>query len=480
MRNSTYQNSRFLHLFDRNGQDRVFCIFHSLTQRKLYGGKILRDIYKSFASPSEIGAVKEELSAAYPVAILERIISDLTTHDMITPDTQADLNTYLNFFHTGANLYEIRHTYFIPVSDCNLRCRYCFVEDENKDLLPTGKMTSDTAKKALEVFAKLTAGQREKISLTFYGGEPLLNKPVLCNSMRYVRELERDGRFEKPVEMSLLTNGVLMDDAVVSCIVETGTMVSVSIDGPKALHDAARKDIAQTGSFEHAVKGFAMLREAGVKPGVSCTLNQYNIHAIEQVVDFIIEELQPPGMGFNILLPTMGSGNPLDVEPEYAAAQLIRAFKRLREKGIYEDRVMRRVLPFTEPFFHFKDCMGVGGQIVIAPDGSIGPCQAFLGNADYFPINVDELHSNFAGIDSDTIYQYPLFEEWRYRFPLNMVKCADCVAISICGGGCPYASMVNHGSIWEIDERICHQAKAIQEWMIWDAYENMPGEEKAA
>lgn len=480
MTSAPYQNSRFLHLFENKDHSGTYCLFHALTQQKLYGGAILRKVFQAFASPSDIEDIRTRLGAMYDKETVNRIISDLVEHNMVTPDSEADLNTYLNLYYSGANLYDIRHAYFIPVSDCNLRCRYCFIEDENKNRLPSGRMSLDTAYKSLDVFARLTCGQEDRISLTFYGGEPLLNKKVLLQCMHYVRALEQNGQFEKPVHMSLLTNGVLVDEELVNVVLETGTDVSVSIDGPEPLHDAARIDTANAGSFERAIAGFEQLKKAGIRPGVSCTLNKYNIHVIENVVEYISETLQPPGMGFNILLPTICKGNPLDVDPEYAARQLIKAFSLLREQGIYEDRVMRRVSPFTKPFFHFKDCMGVGGQIVIDPDGNIGPCQAFLGNPEYFPLNVETLHARLESIDSETIYNHPLFEEWRYRFPLNMEKCSDCIAISICGGGCPYASEVNHGSIWEIDERICYQAKIIQEWMIWDTYAHMSAQTIAA
>jgi radical SAM protein with 4Fe4S-binding SPASM domain len=291
--------------------------------------------------------------------------------------------------------------------------------------------------------------------------------------MRYVRELEDRGAFKRPVEMSLLTNGALVDGRTIRAAVETETDVSVSIDGPRRLHDAARVDINKRGTFDQAMRGFRMFRDAGLNPGVSCTLNRHNINEIDEIVDFIIGELKPPGMGFNALLPTMGSGNPLDVSHELVARQLLVAFQRLREHGIYEDRIMRRVTPFKEQSFHFKDCMGVGGQIVITPEGSIGPCQAYLGMDEYFPLTVDALHERLPDIDSDDVYEQSLFEEWRYRFPLNMEACADCFAIAVCGGGCPYASEVNHGSIWEIDERICYQAKTTLEWMIWDTYDHM-------
>jgi len=475
-----YHHSRFLHLFEHPDRNGAYCVFHALTQRKLYGGEILHDIFNTCAADVNIPAIKSKLYKTCRRETVDRIFSDLVDGGFLVTESQEDVETYVRLYHSAAHLYDIRHAYFIPVADCNLRCRYCFVEDETKTAMPTGRMSLETAKKSLEVFARLTAGQKEKISLTFYGGEPLLNKTVLCESMRYVRALEKEGRFDKSVEMSLLTNGVLIDDMVVQAVIDTSTMVSVSIDGPKHLHDATRPDTARTGSFDRALAGYQRLQQAGLQPGVSCTLSRYNIDAIEEVTDYIIKELRPQGMGFNILLPTCQAGNPLDVDFEFAARQLIKAFKILRTHGVYEDRVMRRVSPFIEPYFHFKDCMGVGGQIVISPEGRIGPCQAFLGMDDYFPLTVADLHDKLPDIDSETIYSDPLFEEWRYRFPLNFAKCADCAAIAVCGGGCPYASQMNHGSIWEIDDRICHQAKLIQEWMIWDAYDHMVQDSKVA
>ena len=104
----------------------------------------------------------------------------------------------------------ISNAYLMPAGDCNLRCKYCFVEGPSRGDHSSSLMDIETARKALKVFAKLTR-DAEKISLTFYGGEPLLNKEVVYFSMRYVRELEREGQFNRPVQMALLTNGTLVE-----------------------------------------------------------------------------------------------------------------------------------------------------------------------------------------------------------------------------------------------------------------------------
>ncbi len=464
-----YKNSRFSKLFENNN---VYCICHSLTTNMLYGDVIMKRIYDSFNDYKTINMVFESLENEFHLETLKQIIPQMIHKGLLIDIDEADVKSYIKKFNIGISQYKIQNMYFLITSNCNLRCKYCFVEDDNRNL-KFENMTLETAQKGIDVFAKLTQ-EAEPITITFYGGEPLMNKEVLYATMKYIRKLEKDKVFSSPVQMTLITNGLLIDDETIKVLKETDCNVSVSIDGPQIYHDACRIDIAGKGSFERVLNSFNKLKSAGLDVGVSCTLNKFNIEHIEEITDFIIEKLAPRGMGFNILLPTINACNPVEIpDHAFASRQLIIAFEKLRRHGIYEDRVMRRVRPFSEKGFHVKDCMGVGGQIVISPSGLIGPCQAFLGVDEFFPYSVDQMHLKLEELNSDYLYnESKLFNEWRQRFPLNMKDCIDCYAISICGGGCPYAAYVNHSSIWKIDDRICYQAKQIFDWMIWDAYQN--------
>jgi uncharacterized protein len=437
----------------------------------VYGGAILNALFQAFHKPRIAGEVMESLSGLYIESLLAQIIGDLRDKKMLVEDNKGDITTYEHLLKRGIHPLPISNTYFMPAGDCNLRCKYCFVENPLRGNHAGRLMDVETARKALEIFAKLTHDS-EKISLTFYGGEPLLNKEVVYFSMKYVRNLERSGQFSRPVEMALLTNGALVDCETVDAARETSTSVAISLDGPRALHDAARKEVGGRGSFQKAKRAFDLFKASGITPGISCTLHKYNIDHIDEIVDFIVE-MAPGGVGFNPLLPTESGENPADADPALVISQMLKAFLRLRKLGIYEDRLMRRVKPFLEERFHLKDCMGVGGQIVVTPEGKIGPCQAFYGIDNYFPFDVHDLYLNIDKIDSAAIYSDPLFNEWRYRFPLNMAACYDCFAVAICGGGCPYGAQVTHGSIWKIDERVCAQAKSALDWMIWDTFDNL-------
>jgi len=465
--NKVLENSFFTHLFTKNGAS---CLLHSLTLNKVYGGNLLRELNSLFSQPRQVTEVIDQLSVNYSKDLLVLAITDLWKQGLLISDGEIDLKDYIWRYNQGVNQYSIQNMYFLPTNACNLRCKYCFIEDSNRPFTPS-YMTQDIAEKGLRVFAKLTENA-DNINMTFYGGEPLLNADVVYHSMRYVRELQHEGAFKRPVNMSLLTNGVLADDKTIEAVLETKTIVSVSIDGPGVLN-RARKDIKGNDTFDKALAGYRRFQDAGIGVGISCTLSRFNVEHITEITEFIVNDLKPTGMGFNILLPTINGGNPVDIDPEFTTNQLIEAFKILREAGIYEDRMMRRCKPYMDGGFHLKDCMGVGGQIALTPDGMIGPCQVLLGVNEFFPLDVNVLYSKLDSISSEDIYKDALFNEWRYRFPLNMKKCADCFAIAICGGGCPYAAYANHGSIWEIDDRVCYQSKQILEWMLWDTYDRM-------
>lgn len=463
------QNSRFLHLFQK-GQ--LFCLQHNLTLEKVYGGRILQLLYECCHNPMSFNDILNYLGPEFAKDIVEESILLLFKRGLLIQNDDIDSALYLILTNSGCNEADISLLYLVPTIDCNFKCQYCFVKDDGKPY-NIKLMNLKTAKMGIDIFAKLTEKNDIPANITYYGGEPLLNAEVIYESMRYIRRLEKEAVFKEPVTITLITNGSLISERTLEVLAEIKPLVSVSIDGPANLHDAARKDVAGQGTFARALAGYQQLQERGLEPGISCTISQSNLHRIDEVVAFILGELKTGGMGFNIILPQISDKNTQDYDYELAAKQVIRAFTILREHGVYEDRMMRRVKPYINKSFHLKDCRGVGGQLVLTPEGRIGPCQAFLGMDNFFPLTVDELFGKISTITSDNIYENPLFDEWRHRFPLNMKDCLDCFAIGICGGGCPYAALITYGSIWEIDQRVCYQAKQMMEWMIWDTYDHL-------
>ena len=264
-RNEILKISPFAHLFSRRD---AYCLLHSLTLHKVYGGQQLKALHSAFISPQCVAGVVDRLvaeSAPETVDFLH-IIADLKQKGLLVADNRSDLSNYVGLFEHGLQQYKIENMYLIPTSGCKLRCNYCIIEGGSTEIAPI-HMNMETARKGLEVFTKLTQ-YASNVSLTFYGGEPLLNPAVVYFSMRYVRQLESTGAFKVPVPMSLLTNGARIDDLTVETVLETKTKVTVSIDGPQEVHDSARVDAAGIASYAKALMGYRKLQEAGANPGV--------------------------------------------------------------------------------------------------------------------------------------------------------------------------------------------------------------------
>jgi len=440
----------------------------------VFGGPILRDLFAAFEGLTPTQRVIDRYSERHPADLVRRVIADLSQNGLLVQNADGDVAVYRRAYAKAMNQYRIQLMYFLPTTACNFRCTYCFVEDEDRHQKPCF-MDIPTAEMAVTTFARLNK-EAGHASIIFYGGEPLLNAKTTFYSLRRLRQLEAEGKLLPVDRVSVLTNGSLIDEEAVRVFKETRPTLGVSIDGPQMLHDAARVDEHGRGTFVAALRGYKQLQDAGLKPGISCTLSADTIGHMDEIVDFILTDLKPSGMGFNLPLPQTGHNqSESKFDHEFGVNQLIRAFTRLRDAGIYEDRVMRRVRPYQTQQLHCKDCMGVGGQIVVTPAGRVGPCQAYLGVDDekHFPLDIRDLAAKGDQISAADVYSNPLFGEWCQRFPLNMSQCADCAAISVCGGGCPYAADVTDGSIWKVDERVCHQAKNILHWMIWDTHEHM-------
>lgn len=466
MPDHAYRRSQFTHLLQKDGN---YCLYHSLSMQKIYGGALFRDIFQDFGAyhkPMDLYHHKycsHDLTPAAYGLLIDKLIakkifiaSDADDHDLLA----------IRKSEAGA-MRNICLMYHIPTIQCNYACRYCFVEAK---VANHAFMTKETSRRGIDYFASQSRSAKE-IKVIFYGGEPLLNKEVVYDAIRYIRQLETDSVFRNKVTVTLLTNGSLVDQDTAAVAKAYHVKTGVSIDGPGPIHNQNRFFASGQDCFEDTLRGYRCLQAAGLNPSISCTLNKYNIDRFDETLAFILEELKPSGLGFNILLPRWNV--PYTEDAETATFKIIEAFKVMRKLGIYEDRMMRRARPFCSDAFHYKDCHGVGGQIVLTPEGKIGPCQAYLGLDRYYPVSVSQ--------PPDDINSHPMFAQWIERFTLHKDECLACRALAICGGGCPYSAEVMTGSIDGIDRRVCQQCLPIFDWLIWDLFEHLdtsPKEEK--
>jgi len=445
--------SRFVHEFKRN---KTIALYHSLTHQVIY---LTEEAYRGFKEKIEAGKrlTKKHHFSTHDLVKQGFLVSLVYDENRILKGIQD------NFL--GKPAFGI--LYLLLTDICNLQCRYCYIEGAMPANYSFSMMSEETAIKAINLFARLISRNPEDRRfghpvIIFYGGEPLLNKKVFLASLNEIDRLKKSSKLPLNLSISLVTNATLVDEEIVDAIVEKGVLVAVSLDGPKDLHDANRIFANGKGTFQAVLKNMQWLQKAGANMGISCTISRTNVDQLEEVLKWLISEFRIKSLGFNILIDSPGVLQADENYAQKASEKIIECYKIAREKGVYEERILRKIKPFIKKYFHLADCGACGNQIVITPKGKIGPCHAYASSNRFFPGHIDD--PNFDP------FQDPVFIEWSRRSPFNIQKCQFCNAIGLCGGGCPYNTELKLGSIWEVDPNFCIHSKKILEWLIWDLF----------
>jgi len=347
--------------------------------------------------------------------------------------------------------------YLILSTKCNLRCRYCYLSKSVKNNCRRGNMPIKTIKKAVDLLKDTikTNGIHDP-EIIFYGGEPLLNPKGLLFTLKYTRRVIPNCKF------TINTNGTLITDAIAKILKQYDVLVSISIDGPKKIHDQERVDVQGQGSFDRVIAGIKILQDHNVKTSVSCTISPANMNSLRETIEWFIDDLKVKGIDLNLMLGDFGNDQ---IRSEYAytaSKQLVGCYKLAKDKGILIDRMMRIVRPLAKGTANFNSCAGCGQQIVVAPNGLVGVCQGNLNTMqDFVEIG-----------DASELIDHQLWTKWRKRSPFNIDECLKCEALSVCGGGCPYSARLVSGDIMSLNTIYCAFAKEALHSLIVELWNN--------
>ena len=114
--------------------------------------------------------------------------------------------------------------------------------------------------------------------ISFSGGEPLLYRH-LPELLRHTKALG--------LHTALATNGMLLNARHLDPIAPFIDLVAISIDGVPDSHNHIR---AHDHAFEHMASHLGNLRERGMNFGFIFTLTQHNLHELQWVADFALEQ----------------------------------------------------------------------------------------------------------------------------------------------------------------------------------------------
>jgi uncharacterized protein len=315
----------------------------------------------------------------------------------------------------------------LVAQSCNLRCRYCYAKGGDYG----GEqqlMQEQTLGCALEKLLPLCG---PGVTVSFFGGEPLLNLPLMRRAVGLARRLcKATGR---KVRFAMTTNGTLLDDEAIGFIREHINSLAVSLDGEASVNDEERRFRRGNGSVHSRVlKSLARLKVAGVPFALRATLTPHN-------APFVL----PSARHLAALGPVSLRMLPDFADDDWSTATL----RALTEgfDGLHRDALERllgggeplgaeALYPLLENRIHGwvreRRCEVGEAMLTVAADGSVFPCDHFVGRPVYFMGRVQAQDFPSAG-----------FERVRHRLAemitCSRAACGGCSAEAFCGGECP-------------------------------------------
>lgn len=357
---------------------------------------------------------------------LESVVSDMHQKGLIFSHSEISREDNNTSKEMSPKSYALEQIYFYATKECNARCYHCYQPTIRAKSSPRKPQTSEVSQTSLLEFVEsaLPLGLR---SVKISGGEPLL-RTDLVDIIRGIRELG--------VNVSIETNGFLIDDKLADMLTELGVEVSISLDGGSAaVHDSLR---GLPGSFERVITAIRMLSDRGCEPQVIMSISHRNLNEVENVLSMAVSN-GCHRVKFNPV-NTLGLAQTLkDSNILLTVEEIISLYKRRRElESKYGVFIFIEGPPSFASIYEI-----VSGHAAICPftniigllsDGSLSYCG--IGNS------CPEL---IFGRINDNDFDLQRF--WQEAEPLITVRqlsctkhegvCGLCVFEYFCKGSCP-------------------------------------------
>lgn len=308
---------------------------------------------------------------------------------------------------------------------CNMGCTYCFEKDVPiyQDL---NLMTRERADEILDWFFKHQEGRKAHIQL--YGGEALLNWPVL----QYVVELMENWAQENEIELTkyLITNGTLLKPQRIAYLKSHNVIIQVSVDGDAKTHNRFRVFKSGKPTFDRIRTNIVELSRQGTDFNLRAVLTRQN-----RDPNAVIEGLRSLGaekVSFEVVATDNAEAQLTDEDWE-------EFHKKYRDfvdssyngwRGLPAE-MQNTIIRICRGQRVFYGCGAGISEVTVAPDGSIYECQRIY-RTPYSKVSEDKSPTELASTLLTMVDDRPI--------------CQDCWARYLCGGGCMHQSHVGHRS----------------------------------
>lgn len=329
---------------------------------------------------------------------------------------------------------------------CNFRCTYCIYNPEYEHKRNHGEKTMplSIAQAAIDYLDKHST-KLDRVSITFYGGEPLIELDFIKSCINYSRAVING---KKHINYSLTTNGSLITQDVARYLKDNDFSVTLSLDGPKEIHDLYRVDINKKGTFERTISGLINLHKA-FKNSFSerVILNMvytppYSERKLGRIAS-LWNELPwlPKDLTVQLTYPTPGSIPKIAIDqagPEdknfhqWAIDKYVDLFNCEDDRNPVfvsfvekELAVLLKRPIFAAPLDRYSlngCCVPGERRLFVTTDGKFHVCERIS-------VDAPVIGNIYSGVDTQAIKKIYIDDYEAYSLP----RCSDCWGIRLCG-----------------------------------------------
>lgn len=428
-----------------------------------------------------VAGLLDRLTDAPPAGLLRSLtaeereaVATLAEHGFVVDDHQTERHALEAFFQrVRDDTSELRVT-VLTTLQCNFACGYCIQGDHGDYNRTAARMSMESAEAVARwVEERMDALIPEKFVLTFFGGEPLLNKPV----MYFLAERLWNASTARGLRMQInvITNGLLLTPDVVDRLERFGLNgIKVTLDGDRDAHNRMRPLRGGQGTFDKIIHN---LRQVAGRCTISIggNFDESTVDSYPALLDFlstqdfarhisrvafkpVIRDVMPAvsagpepvrsGSRFIPLTP-VGDGKPLGGTCMTSAGTATP--KSACDSCHFADDQMAFLREETKKRgFQTSDGVHMGPceihrrhAYTIGPDGDLYACPGFTGDSK---MATGHIHRQITTSRTAAARRFDQLAAWK--------ECRDCTFIPVCAGGCTVAS---HAELGDMNAPNCHK-----------------------
>ena len=346
---------------------------------------------------------------------------------------------------------------------CNFACDYCFQGDHGDYNERADRMSpAMAARVARWIEGELDRVRPEKFVLTFFGGEPLLNLPVMYDLAE--RAWQMSTARGVSLFVNIITNGLLLTPEVVERMLPFGLNgIKITLDGDRETHNRMRPLRGGQGTFDRIVENVRAVAGT-VRIAIGGNFDESSADSYPALLEYLkrqdfadklskiffkpIVRVEPVSAKGIIPLRPVAAKDALNgtcmTSLGSGAGKACDSCNVLDDKLTMLREQTRRLGFPTHDGVHNGPChVHKEHAHTIGPDGSLYACPGFTGQLALSTGHIDGRQDSWRESARERFLR---LSPWK--------ECGDCPYIPVCAGGCVAAS---HGQLGDMNVPTCHK-----------------------